>query len=307
MGSDDTLSGPNSKRRLRQKVKWCLRPHAFDDLEMLSHLYGADLGAVDTSRLPADWQDPTHARQLLAEAGLNTEALDVLEVYAGTAGFTVACKSLGLRVGPPIDIKSAIGGKSWDMLQPQFRRLLWALVVVCKPKWLHSGFPCTFWTSLAHCTRRRSPQDDEHIRLRELVHLVLSLQLAHWQFKNGCHVSLENPPACASWRMDITIRTLAAIGATKHIFDSCAWGHRDPGNGRLYKKTQCIASTGNLSSLLRKCSCGSNPQHQEVQGVVSILLPGQTKRVRRSTYAGAYPKRLCDAWAAAVQQQVVVA
>ena len=90
-------------------------PHALDDLEMLSHVYGADLGACDTSRLPSDWLDITHARQLLAEAGLNTEALDVLEVYAGTAGFTAACKSLGLRVGAPIDIKPAIGGKSWDM------------------------------------------------------------------------------------------------------------------------------------------------------------------------------------------------
>ena len=98
----------------------------------------------------------------------------MLEVYAGTAGFTAACKSSGLRVGTPIDIKPAIGGKSWDMLQPQFRRLLWALVVVCKPKWLQSGFPCTFWTLLAHCTRRRSPQEDERTRLRELVHLVLS-------------------------------------------------------------------------------------------------------------------------------------
>ena len=91
-------------------------PHAFDDLEMLSHAYGADLGACDTSRLPSDWLDITHARQLLAEAGLSTEALDVLEVYAGTAHFTAACKPLGLRV-PPIDIKPACGGgKSWDPL-----------------------------------------------------------------------------------------------------------------------------------------------------------------------------------------------
>ena len=305
-GSDGTLRRrSHTKRRLRHKVKWCLRPHASDDLEMLSHVYGADLGACDTSRLPSDWLDIKLAHQLLAEAGLSTEALDVLEVYAGTANFTAACKFLGLRVGPPIDIKPAFGsGRSWDLLQPKFRRLLWALVVVCKPKWLHSGFPCTFWTSLAHCTRRRSPEEDDATRLRELVHLVLSLQLARWQFKNGRHVSLENPPACASWRMDITMQTLAAIGATKHLFDSCAWGHRDPGNGQLYKKPQCIASTGNLSCLERKCSCGSN-KHQVVQGVVSILLPGQTKRVRRSTYAGAYPKRLCDAWAAGVQQQLV--
>ena len=190
-------------------------------------------------------------------------------------------------------------------MEPRFRRLLWAIVVTCKPKWVHSGFPCTFWSSLAHCTRKRSEQDDEVDRIRELVHLVLTLQLARWQASQKCHISMENPPKCASWRMDITRETLAAIGAKQYFFDSCGWGHRDPGNGKPYKKTQCVASTGNLSSLVRKCTCGSGKHvHQIVEGMVSILLPGMTQRIRRSTYAGAYPKELCKAWANAVQSHV---
>ena len=296
---------PPPQRRLRKKTKWCLRPCASLDLELLSSLYGADLAATDTSRLPRDWLNPECARKILLESGLRPEDIDVLEVYAGTAHWTAACQSLGLRVGPAIDIKLAIGGKTWNLLEPRFRRVLWAIVVACKPKWVHSGFPCTFWTPLAHCTRKRSEQDDEMHRIRELVHLVLTLQLARWQASQKYHISLENPPKCASWRMDITQDTLAAIGATKYYFDSCPWGHRDPGNGKPYKKAQCIASTGNLSSLVRKCTCGSEKDvHQRVEGMVSILLPGTTKRMRRSTYAGAYPKELCKAWAKAVQGQV---
>ena len=299
------LDRPKPSKRLRRKTKWCLRPAASLDLAVLASLYGADLAAIGTSHLPADWLNPECARKILLESGLRPEEIDVLEVYAGTAHWTAACQTLGLRVGPAIDIKLAIGGKTWNLLEPRYRRLLWALVVVCKPKWVHSGFPCTFWTQIAHCTRKRSAEDDEANRIRELVHVVLTLQLARWQASQKYHMSFENPPRCASWRMDITQDTLAAIGATKYFFDSCAWGHRDPGNGKPYKKGQCIASTGNLSSLVRKCTCGSGKDvHQVVEGMVSILLPGATKRMRRSTYAGAYPKEMCKAWAKTVHDHV---
>ena len=313
-------SGISSKvrRRLSRKTKFCLRENARDDLERLAAVYGSDLASADIDALPADWLVPSYARQLLEEAGLETERIDALEVYAGVANWTAACRSLGLRMGPPIDNKTptpAFGGTAssrkasfvkWELLEPRGRRLLWALVVVCKPSWIHSGFPCTFWSWLAHATRKRSEMDDECTRLREMVHVVLSLQLARWQHSRKRHISLENPPTCVSWRLDIMKSTLAAIGAKKFLFDSCPWGHRDPGNGKPYKKTQCIASTADLSSLVRHCSCGNGKNvHQRVEGLVSVLLPGQTRKMRRSTYSGAYPLALCRAWAAAVRANVV--
>ena len=313
-------SGISSKvrRRLSRKTKFCLRENARDDLERLAAVYGSDLASADIDALPADWLVPAYARQLLEEAGLETERIDALEVYAGVANWTAACRSLGLRMGPPIDNKTptpALGGTAssrkasfvkWELLEPRGRRLLWALVVVCKPSWIHSGFPCTFWSWLAHATRKRSEMDDECTRLREMVHVVLSLQLARWQHSRKRHISLENPPTCVSWRLDIMKSTLAAIGAKKFLFDSCPWGHRDPGNGKPYKKPQCIASTADLSSLVRHCSCGNGKNvHQRVEGLVSVLLPGQTRKMRRSTYSGAYPLALCRAWAAAVRANVV--
>ena len=293
------------RRRLQKKVKPCWRPNAQDDLECIASKYGADLASADTTKVPRDWLDPALARSLLLEAGLPIDLIHMLEVYAGTGNFTSAWRLIGLNTGPCID-KLAFGGTKWNLLQIQSRRLLWAVVVVCKPEWLHSGFPCTFWTQLAHMTRRKSECQNEEDRLCELVHVILTCQLAQWQGQHQRRVSLENPPSCASWCMDIMRSTLAAIGAKKFVFDSCAWGHRDPGNGKPYKKAQCIASNVDLSGLVRHCSCGKQKGiHERVEGVVSILLPGQTRRMRRSTYAGAYPKALCTAWARIIKAHVV--
>ena len=292
------------KRRVQKKGKPCWRRNARDDLENVASLYGADLGSADTARVPRDWLDPAMARQVLLEAGMAAEEVHVLEVYAGTGNWTSACQEAGLKAGPRVD-KLTPGGVKWDLLEPKCRRLLWAVAVVCRPKWIHSGFPCTFWTQLAHLTRKKTESQNESDRLRELVHVVFTCQLAMWQISQKRHVSLENPPACASWCLDIVTSTLAATGATKVVFDSCAWGHRDPGNGKPYKKSQCIASTADLSKLIRHCSCGKQVGiHQRVEGMVSILLPGHARKMRRSTFAGAYPKQLCTAWANIVRAAV---
>ena len=106
-------------------------------------------------------------------------------------------------------------------------------------------------------------------RMHELVHLSLTLQLARWQASQKFHLPIENSPKCASWRMDITRDILVAIGAAKYLFDSCVWGHRDPGNGKPYKKAQCIASTSNLSTSVRNCNGGSRKHvRQTVEGMV---------------------------------------
>ena len=48
---------------------------------------------------------------------------------------------------------------------------------------------------------------------RSLPCIISPQQLAAWQHLHMRHVSFENPPQCASWRLDIVERTLAAIGA----------------------------------------------------------------------------------------------
>ena len=79
-------------------------------------------------------------------------------------------------------------------------------------------------------------------------------------------------------------------------FDSCCWGHVDPGNGMLYKKPQRFASNADMSSLCLKCPGGH--EHQKVEGVVS---GGLRHGERRSVVAGEYPMAFCMAWATLVK------
>ena len=119
-----------------------------------------------------------------------------------------------------MDIRS---GDQWDLTTEGARRLLWAVIVVCVPKWVHSEFPCTIWASLAHTNRKSATiGDDEESRTCALVHVILTCQLARWQSKKGYHVSFENPPSARSWKLDIVQDTMAAIGANAYKTASCA-------------------------------------------------------------------------------------
>ena len=77
------------------------------------------------------------------------------------------------------------------------------------------------------------------------------------------------------------------------IFDSCAWGHRDPGSGKPYLKRQCIAAFAsvNLSPLVRCCSCSREAGiHERIEGMTTR--PGYPSKVRRSVLSGEYPHEL---------------
>ena len=104
---------------------------------------------------------------------------------------------------------------------------------------------------------------------------------------------LRAPPGCASWQLDIVeelaTQTLAAGNAR---FDSCAWGHTDPGNARAFLKRQRFIANVPLADLDRRCSCQC--KHQKVEGLVCS---GERKGVKRSYIAGEYPSRFCHAFA----------
>ena len=279
------------------------------DLQRVAARFGGDLACADLDALPSEWLNEDSARRVLMEAGLSPGKIDVLEVYAGSARWTQACEAAMLRAGPRVD---NLGGDQWDLTTEGSRRILWAVVVQCGPKWIHSGFPCTFWSPLSQWTRKLAVGDMEDSRTCALVHVILTCQLARWQHNKGYHVSFENPPAARSWKLDIVQNTLATIGANTYKTDSCAWGHVDPISGKPVKKQQCLASTANLSGLVRRCSCYSGPGrcpagvHEVVHGTVAIqpAVGGTMRSIRRSKWAAAYPEKLCREWAAIVRSNI---
>ena len=301
-------SGPKKKRLTDKTMPWW-RVNAGDDLAMVADLFGGDLGDVTMpasgGSVPSAWFNYDACVEVLREHGINPARIDALEVYAGCANWSSSCRLVGLLVGVPID--NRFNKTKWNLLSAKWRRVLWAIVVVCQPRWIHSGFPCTFWVRLAHLSRKKSQQENEADRLREMVHIVVTLQLARWQHQRGLMMSLENPPDAQSWKLDIVVQTLTATNMKLVQFDSCAWGHCDPESNKPYLKRQCIAAFASvdLSPLVRRCSCPGGRQlgvHERIQGMTSVS--GQPGKVLRSAKSGEYPLMLCHAWARIVKEHL---
>ena len=105
------------------KVKQPARPeNAKDDLSRLADMFGADLRDVSMptsgGSIPSDWLDYSSCVDVLHENGICPAHIDALEVYAGCGGWTKACHSCGLKVGPLIDNKYGKG--RWDSLSAKW-------------------------------------------------------------------------------------------------------------------------------------------------------------------------------------------
>ena len=284
-----------------QKQKWLQRPYmraeALQDIPSVAAKYGADLLEV-----PRDWLDCTWASQLLLKMGITlTMTLPVfcMEVFAGCARLTSACVSARLSVAPSIDVLPADGGHRCmlDLLTSQGRKVLWALLVITRPFWVHVGFPCTFWSQLAHLTRKQTDMQNEETRLQQLVFIIIARQIAYYQASRRQHISIENPPRCRSWHLDIVQDMIYMCCMHCVDLDMCCWGAIDPGNGLPYKKAVRLASTVDLSELGRRCP--GDHVHQRVEGAVGS---GPRKGERRSRISGEYPMPLCHAWVACMER-----
>ena len=114
----------------------------------------------------------------------------VWEVYSGcgnaTRAFVESADGDHESAGPPLATTKLqdrlwFGLCSWNAVLPSVRQFLWAIMVVCQPMWVHCAPPCTFWSSLSRRTNHRSRIEDEDLRLKGLVCIVLSLQMCHHQ------------------------------------------------------------------------------------------------------------------------------
>ena len=201
--------GGEAKRRcahLRQPCQSSLswptfwRRDASTDLHDVAERFGADLADVHLRRLPPHWLDFKSAMEFLVGQGVigsrrDVKRADVLEVYAGTCHFTRACVKAGLSCPVSVDeTPSASSTLSWDLLAGHWRRLLWAVLVVFEPKWVHSGFPCRFWVRMTHFQKRATPHEYALERLQELAHVILTVQIAYYQKRRSRHFSMEQPP-----------------------------------------------------------------------------------------------------------------
>lgn len=314
------------------RVDFPWRREAKPDLSEVARVFGADLGSleampmgIEEAKLVFQEQgvpvgqlmtaDVPCVREFLTNE-IGTTPVIFWEIFAGSCNLTKAvvkeCQNRSATgdqqaaVLPPVEIDHNKlsstpwkGLHTWDVLLPSQRRLVWAYLALLQPSWVHLGPPCTFWSPLARRQNLRSEADNEHLRLKALALLVFSLQVCNFQRQHQRYWSLEQPPHCVGWNLDIvkefTERELATGNAALK-FDSCAWGHKDPGNGKPFLKRQCFASNAQLIRLHRRCSC-SPRAHQVVEGTVES---GSRKGEHRSTISGEYPVEFCNAFAGVI-------
>jgi hypothetical protein len=288
------IDGRHTKKpKLREREH--MRIEALADIPSVAERFGRDLVKV-----PDEWLDTKLAESKLMELGVTLSSKILLfEVFAGCAHLTQAALKAGWQACPPVDIDVALGtvsgtahGRGPDLLSPDGRRLLWNIIAAFRPAWVHLAFPCTFWSPMAHFTRKRTREQDEESRLTSLAFIVLARQVAIYQQSQGRHTSFEQPPACVSWSLDIVRDIVTSGNMVKIVTDVCCWGSVDPGNGLPYKKPLALCSTVDLSELVRRCK----KRHMIHQRVHQTVTSGDRKGTLRTKVSGEYPPELCSEW-----------
>ena len=295
-----------------QSIHWrqlpYMRTQALDDVSNIAAMYGSDLLGL----LPvAEWLDIREARRLLDNSrgkqwwyrlgkegtmesfGLG-DSVDLMEIFSGCGHLTCAAAKGGLKVGPSVDWRPGLGHADacvLDLRSASDRRIVWALIVVLSPTWLHLGFPCTFWVAISHWTRTRHLQANEASRLEALMFIQFSRQCVHYQASRWRHSSLENPPRSVAWDLDIVQDMVLSADMDSVVMDLCAWGAKDPVSGRYYQKSMKFACTFSMQPLAR--TCPQDHEHEPVQGTIR---EGPFKGRHRSALSGRYPVPLCEAW-----------
>ena len=324
-GAGVKRKAPATSRDNREDDISAWRANAYDDLPRIGSLYGQDLVTC-----PPHWQNEQEAREYLKRKEIRVPTHDggsvcwtrdsngtwgFWEVYSGCSNATeafISPASGGGVAGPPVDkIPSRWANLPvFDVFKVECRRLIWSLLVVFAPLWLHTAPPCTFWSTLSRRNNKRTYSENERLRLEALVHLIFSVQLCQYQRSRGRYCSFEQPVRAASWNLDIVqdmlhSRSIAISPATGGMqlrpmrefgFDNCRWGQVDPGNGRPYKKAQRFACNADMSTLCLRCQGGH--VHQIVENVVA---GGPRHGTRRSVVAGEYPMEFCMAWAKVIK------
>ncbi len=228
------------------------------------------------------------------------------EIWAGEAQLSRVVSEIGLAVMPSVDIlpvaHNGMRRLVLDLLTGPDTCRLWQLLQHARPAWVHVAPPCTYWSSMSRLTAHRTQREWCARAADARTHLRLAQQVVMWQSQQGLYASIEQPPGCVSWRK----RRLQALGSLPNwnevTFASCAYGHRDPGSGKLYRKFQKFGANVDISSLSRRCRCKTS--HEVCQGhVVGGAQHGQA----RTSVAGAYPQAMCESLAAIISDVVGMA
>ena len=187
--------------------------------------------------------------------------------------FRVEAEKHGFR-GLSFDIE-----QGWDLLDPGVQREVDRLLDRARPELLVACPPCKHmggWHRLN--ASRMSPLERAQLVRTARAQARFTAEQCHKQLKRGGKILLEHPWSSSLWKFSPIQALVKKFGL--HRVDMCAYGLRDPDNGKAYEKaTGLIVSDAELKSQCRVCP--KDHEHQTIEGKTQ---DGKN----RSTLAGQY-------------------
>ena len=174
--------------------------------------------------------------------------------------------------------------------------------------YIHFGITCSTWGNagrLNRGTRRKgrpagTPGQTLEREKRANVEAQACAFLCELCIAAETYFSIENPIESCLFEYE-PIQGLQELTTCYFVvFDQCMYGLRPPGASPhefVKKRTGIFTNMQRLQVLERLC-CGISQEHRHVHAWGSVSVGGA--RVSRASAAGAYPRRLCRCWAAAV-------
>ena len=136
-----------------------------------------------------------------------------------------------------------------------------------------------------------------NLQLAQVARMIKSL------LSRGAYFPLENPSSSFLFKTEVICEILKSESCFLVTFDQCMYGlvppDRIPGvDRRVEKSTTILTNIPQLKQLQRSC----DGQHVHVQAIGHVKLASGS--VSRARVAGAYPLKLCAAWAKGIAQAV---
>ena len=128
----------------------------------------------------------------ITEEDLVSPKFTLIEIFAGSARITTACRDVGLATGPPIDINTG-----YDLLTKRDQDEVWDIIKNGLPTVIFMAPVCTSWSSLSNVL-----PEAERLRRRAASYPLVEFcaELATHQQQEHRYFIIENPETSQMWK-----------------------------------------------------------------------------------------------------------
>ena len=220
----------------------------------------------------------------ITEKDLVSPKFTLIEIFAGSARITTACRDVGLATGPPIDINTG-----YDLLTKRDQDDVWDIIKNGLPTVIFMAPVCTSWSSLSNVL-----PEAERLRRRAASYPLVEFcaELATYQQQRHRYFIIENPETSQMWNTEPMRDIENMTGVQNSSVHMCGYGLKDPNSGMAMKKPMSFLHNIPMelfSRVIRRCR--GDHEHQRIEGAS----PGHGSRaVLSQIYPWSFCKQLAE-------------